>query len=75
MRPGDPGSAQNCLGCRRFVEPCNIFGNAPVKQRDVLRKIANMPAKLVRMPLIDRSTIETHHSAGRRPDADQRFGE
>ena len=75
VRTGHPCGFQNCLRCRRFVEARDVCRDGSVEQRDVLRQIADVASKIVKIPSIDWRAVEPHGARGGRPYSHERFGE
>ena len=66
------GRGNDRLRCRRSGSKRAIFcGHRAGQQLDVLRQIADVTAKRIRRPLIERGAVEAHVAAHRLPDADE----
>ena len=58
----------NLLGLN-LAEPCNVLGNAAIKELDVLGKVANVRPKFVAVPARDGALIKQHFACHLRPYA------
>src|SRR5262249_15887691 len=68
--PGKAGGA-NDPGMVGLAEPGDVLRDRAGKELDILRKVADIGTKLVRIELINRKTIEPDGSRGCRPDPQQ----
>ena len=72
MNAGGFGRGNDRIGIGLRLEPANVFGNRAIEQLDVLRQIADMPAKVLRRPLVERCAVKPHLAPDRLPNADNK---
>ena len=56
-----------------MIETTDVFGDRAIKQRYILRQVADKPAQILVAPLIECGSIEPHKPALWRPNSNQRF--
>src|SRR5262245_2432412 len=64
------GSEHLLLGVLR-VEAGNVLGDAPLEELDILRQVAYAATELMLIPAIERSGVQAHFAAARRPNTNQ----
>src|SRR5262245_33459973 len=71
MHVGAPGRGENILLAAAWIEASDVLSNGSVEQLDVLWQVADVPAKLAAMPLVQSSAIKPDLTTRERPYADQ----
>ena len=66
---GGAGRTQHSIGIRLDAHSCDVFRDGAVEQLDRLRDEADMLAELLRIPVVERGTVQAHVALGRPPDA------
>ncbi len=72
---GGLGGGQDRLRIGPGIEAADVLGDRAREQLHILREVADVRSKILRIPLLEGGTVEADLAPHRRPDADEHAGE
>ena len=75
MHAGSLRRADDLLRVSRGIKPRDVLADRPGKELDVLRRIADVPAKRLFIPLVERRAVEANLATCGLPNAHQKPGQ
>ena len=75
MHAGSLRRADDLLRVSRGIKPCDVLGDRPGEELDILRQIADVPAERLFIPLVERRAVEANLAARGLPNAHEKPGQ